>query len=178
MMSRIYIRNPESADQKAFLGSARTSYALHHPWVSAPRTPAAFRRYVERMKEPANCGFLVCRKGTGGLVGVINSTNIVLGPFRSGYLGYYAFSGFEGQGLMREGLRAVVRHAFGSLRLHRLEANIQPGNAESIALARSCGFSKEGFSPRYLKIGGRWRDHERWAIVASKGPTRGTSGCL
>jgi predicted ATPase len=40
-------------------------------------------------------------------------------------------------------------------------------NAASIALVKSCAFSKEGFSPRYLKIGGRWRDHERWAILAS-----------
>jgi len=51
------------------------------------------------------------------------------------------------------------------LRLHRLEANIQPENVASIALARTCGFNKEGYSPAYLKIGGRWRDHERWAIV-------------
>ena len=68
---------------------------------------------------------------------------------------------------MREGLQAVVRHAFKTLKLHRLEANIQPGNARSIALVKACGFRKEGYSPRYLKIAGRWRDHERWAIVAS-----------
>ena len=62
----------------------------------------------------------------------------------------------------------ALQHAFKSMKLHRLEANIQPGNAASIALVRSCGFSKEGYSPRYLKIGGRWRDHERWAILASQ----------
>ena len=100
-------------------------------------------------------------------MGVINLSEIVLGAFRSAYLGYYAFAGFERQGLMREGLRAAVRYAFRTLKLHRLEANIQPANAASLALARSCGFSREGFSPRYLKIGGRWRDHERWAIIAS-----------
>jgi ribosomal-protein-alanine N-acetyltransferase len=75
-------------------------------------------------------------------------------------------AGQERQGFMREGLRAVTRHAFNRLGLHRLEASIQPGNAASIALARSCGFAKEGYSPRYLKLGGRWRDHERWAILA------------
>jgi [ribosomal protein S5]-alanine N-acetyltransferase len=68
---------------------------------------------------------------------------------------------------MREGLNAVVRHAFKNMKLHRLEANIQPNNLRSIRLVQACGFSQEGFAPRYLKIGGRWRDHERWAILAS-----------
>lgn len=119
------------------------------------------------MALPANHAVLVCRRDTHELAGVINISNIVLGNFRSGYLGYYAFAGHERQGFMRQGLQEVIRYAFKSLKLHRLEANIQPGNAGSIALVKSCGFSKEGFSPRYLKIGGRWRDHERWAILAS-----------
>jgi ribosomal-protein-alanine N-acetyltransferase len=52
------------------------------------------------------------------------------------------------------------------LKLHRLEANIQPENLASIALVRACGFSKEGLSPRFLKKNGQWRDHERWALLA------------
>jgi ribosomal-protein-alanine N-acetyltransferase len=118
------------------------------------------------MEQPSNKAFLVCRRDTGAIAGVVNITNIVLGLFRSGYLGYYAFAGHERQGFMREGLKLVVRHAFTSMKLHRLEANIQPGNVASIALVRSCGFSKEGYTPSYLKIGGRWRDHERWAKLA------------
>ena len=167
MRSRIYLRTPTLADQREFLARVRESRALHKPWVSAASTPEQFRAYVKRMGEPVHCGLFICVKETDEIAGVVNITNIVRGVFRSAYLGYYAFAGFERQGFMSEGLRAVVRHAFGAMKLHRLEANIQPGNARSIALAKACGFAREGYSPRYLKIGGRWRDHERWAILAS-----------
>ncbi|GAA4430551.1 GNAT family protein [Acidovorax lacteus] len=166
MNPRVVLRRPELADQSEFIARALASRALHRPWVTAPSTPEQFKTYVGRMREPANHGFLVCEAGQGTIVGVVDLTNVVLGLCRSGYLGYYAFAGYERQGFMKAGLLQVVRHAFKSLKLHRLEANIQPGNIASIALVHSCGFAKEGYSPKYLKIGGRWRDHERWAILA------------
>ncbi len=69
---------------------------------------------------------------------------------------------------MHDGLRLLLRIAFRRLGLHRIEANIQPGNDASVALVRGAGFQREGYSPRYLKIAGRWRDHERWAILAEQ----------
>jgi ribosomal-protein-alanine N-acetyltransferase len=167
MKRRLHFRPPTPEDEREFIASAQASIELHRPWITAPSTPESFQRYLDAMARPENRGFLVCLKRSGRIAGVVNLTHIVLGLFRSGYLGYYAFAGFERQGLMREGLQGVVRCAFRDLGLHRLEANIQPANAASIALVKSIGFEKEGYSPRYLKIGGRWRDHERWAIVAS-----------
>jgi ribosomal-protein-alanine N-acetyltransferase len=138
--------------------------------VTPPRTPLEYRRYVRRLSAGDHCGFAVLETHTEQLVGVININNIILGNFRSGFLGYYAFAGSERKGLMSEGMRLVLRHAFKILRLHRLEANIQSKNTRSIALARHCGFVKEGYSRRYLKVAGRWRDHERWAILAGERP--------
>jgi ribosomal-protein-alanine N-acetyltransferase len=166
MPAAIHLRAPEAADRVAFLAAVARSRALHRPWITAPATTQEFRTYLARMAQPHNRAYLVRRADTDEIAGVINLTNMVLGAFRSGYLGYYAFSGHEHRGYLSAGLKAVTRHAFGTLKLHRLEANIQPGNAASLALVRHCGFSKEGYSPRYLKIGGRWRDHERWAILA------------
>ena len=109
---------------------------------------------------------LAVRTDDGAIAGVFTISQIVRGAFQSAYLGYYAHERHAGQGLMREAMVQTVAHAFGPLALHRLEANIQPGNAASIALALSAGFQLEGFSPRYLLIGGQWRDHERYAITA------------
>src|SRR4030095_9518042 len=106
-------------------------------------------------------GFLVIHRGSGGIVGVININDVIRGAFQSASLGYYAFTLYAGQGLMSEGMLLVLRRAFGKLKLHRLEANIQPANRSSIALVRKCGFVREGLSRRLLKVRGRWRDHER-----------------
>ena len=102
------------------------------------------------------------------IIGFFNLSQIVRHGLQSAYLGYAAGKPFAGQGYMHEGIELVLRHAFMNMRLHRIEANIQPGNQASLALARGAGFRREGYSPRYLKIGGRWRDHERWAILAEE----------
>jgi ribosomal-protein-alanine N-acetyltransferase len=114
---------------------------------------------------PTRLRLLVCRRADGAIVGVVNVSEIVRAALQSAYLGYYAFHPFSGAGYLTEGLALVLHHAFRRLKLHRLEANIQPGNVPSRRLARRLGFRKEGFSPRYLRVGGGWRDHERWAIV-------------
>ena len=131
-----------------------------------PETPDEYDTYLERSRSKSTAYFVAHRIEDDAIVGFLNISEIVRGKFQSAFLGYGGIAGFEGQGYMREALELVLREAFTKLALHRLEANIQPGNQASIALARRCGFELEGFSPRYLKVGGRWRDHERWAIRA------------
>jgi ribosomal-protein-alanine N-acetyltransferase len=112
------------------------------------------------------------RRDDGAVAGTFVLSQIFYGPFCNAYLGYWATPSLAGQGYMTEGMAGVLGHAFRKLRLHRVEANVQPGNTASIALLNRCGFRREGFSPRYLKVAGRWRDHERWAITV--GDWRGT----
>jgi ribosomal-protein-alanine N-acetyltransferase len=147
-----------------FLAAVARSRALHRGLVSPPHTRPLFRAYLTRLSKPTHIGHFVC-SSTGELVGVVNVNEIVRGAFQSAYLGYYAFAPYDGRGYMRQGIQLVVARAFSAYRLHRLEANIQPLNAPSIALVRSLGFRLEGRSTRYLKVAGQWRDHERWAIT-------------
>jgi ribosomal-protein-alanine N-acetyltransferase len=157
---------PPSAQRRAeFLAAAARSRKLHGQWTSPPRTAREFAEYVKRFSSPTNIGHWILTEA-GELAGVVNISEIVRGRFRSGYLGYYGFAPYDGRGYMTAGLHAVISKAFRKLGLHRLEANIQPGNESSRRLVQRLGFKMEGFSPRYLKIAGQWRDHERWAITA------------
>jgi ribosomal-protein-alanine N-acetyltransferase len=162
---RVVLRQPTRRDEAAFLAAVRRSRALHGCFANPPRTAERFAAALVRLRDPSHESFLVVTADADELVGVINLNEIVRGPFQGAYLGYYAFEPFAGQGLMTEGLSLVVAKAFGELRLHRLEANIQPENARSLALVQRLRFQREGYSPRYLKLAGRWRDHERWALL-------------
>ena len=99
-------------------------------------------------------------------MGVVNLNEVVRGVFQSAYLGYYVVAPYEGRGFMAPGLAAVIQRGFRGLKLHRLEANIMPHNLRSKALVQRLGFRFEGVARRYLKIAGRWRDHEHWALTA------------
>ncbi|HEY0431951.1 MAG TPA: GNAT family N-acetyltransferase, partial [Pyrinomonadaceae bacterium] len=100
------------------------------------------------------------------IIGAINLSQIFRGGFQNAYLGYFLGAAYAGQGYMTEALQLVLKFSFEQLKLHRLEANIQPGNTASISLVKRAGFVREGYSRRYLKVCGRWRDHERWALIA------------
>ena len=166
----VYLRPPRPSDAGAFRAAVRASAALHRGWTSAPGTPARYARFVHRYaargKAPTHAGFLVFRRHDDALVGVYNFSEIVRGAFQSAFLGYFAFAPLAGKGLMTEGLAAALDIAFRKFKLHRVEVNIQPTNARSLALAARLGFTREGYSRRYVKINGRWRDHVRFAMLA------------
>ncbi|HYB85472.1 MAG TPA: GNAT family N-acetyltransferase, partial [Streptosporangiaceae bacterium] len=125
---RVTLRLLTAADQDEFLGLVAASTGLHHPWMSLPATPPEFRAYLTRFDHVTAEGLLVCLRGTGVIAGTVNINSIIRGRFQNGSLSYAAFAPTAGQGYLTEGLGLVLRYAFEQLRLHRLEAQIQPGN--------------------------------------------------
>lgn len=169
----VTLQKPSLRHADAFLQSVRRSRKLHTGFVCPPADLDGYRRYVNALRSERRESFLVVVEGTDKLVGVVNVNEIVRGAFQSAYLGYYAFTPHAGHGLMRQGMHKVISYCFGELKLHRVEANIQPDNKRSISLVTGLGFRNEGFSPRYLKVCGRWRDHERWALLSEDWRRRG-----
>lgn len=159
----ISIRPPSYSDENEFIARMNESINLYRPWVDPPLDSESFKNYIKKYDSTKNISYLVMY---GSFIsGVININEIIRGNFQSAFLGYYAVSRYSGRGIMRKGLLLVLKKFFNELGLHRVEANIQPGNTRSTQLVSSIGFIKEGFSKSYLKINDQWRDHERWALT-------------
>jgi len=157
-------------DAPVFLAAVRASRKLHSVWVQAPAKRSAYAAYLRSFTgagaRRTRAAFLVCRADDGTPVGVFNFSGIARGLFNSAYVGYYALAPNAGQGLMAAGFALALDTAFRVLKLHRVEANVQPTNERSLALVERVGFTREGYSRRYVKIAGRWRDHVRFAMLA------------
>ncbi len=125
-----------------------------------------FEEWFSTLFTGANVGLVAREHQCGCIVGVMHLSQIFRKGFQNAYLSYYGMVAFAGRGFITQAIRLTARFAFSEIGLHRLEANIQPGNLRSIALAERVGFHKEGFSPRYLRVNGVWCDHERWALLA------------
>lgn len=164
---RTYLRKPVAGDAAEFAAQVRSSGHLA-PWAFPPDDEATFRQWVTRGDRQDNEQFLVCVRADDAIAGFVNLNGIQRGAIQRATAGWSALGPYAGRGHMTDGLSMVLELAFTQMRLHRVEADIQPGNARSRALARRCGLRLEGYSPRLVLIDGDWRDHERWAIHAEE----------
>ena len=141
------------------------------PW-RARHTPAAYRAMRRAAGRRARLGtslpFAV--RVEGRFAGQVTVDNIVRGAMRSGHLGYWIDRAVAGRGMAALAVALVCDHAFGSVGLHRLQADIRPENGRSRALVERLGFRQEGLLRRYLDIDGDWRDHLSYALLAEDLP--------
>ena len=161
----VFLRYVTLDDFDEMMEMFRESLKFYKNLVTPPLDLESFRIYVERNLDEANECFVICRNEDEKIVGAINLSQIFRKGFQNAYLGYSLGVKYTGIGFMTEAINLILKYSFKDLKLHRIEANIQPHNTASIEVVKRCGFSKEGFSPKYLKVGGKWRDHERWAII-------------
>lgn len=167
----VYLRYPHPRDREAFVALRAQSREHLAPWE--PRPPAGFDAFghdqfdfvYKLRRQPTQERLLIFTLAGDVLVGQASLGAISRGPLQSAYLGYWIGAAHAGRGYMTAAVALMLRHAFETVKLHRVEANIQPHNEPSRAVAQRNGFRLEGFSPRYLQIDGVWADHERWAMT-------------
>jgi ribosomal-protein-alanine N-acetyltransferase len=163
----VLLRAPQMSDFVEWAALREASRGFLTPWE--PTWPAddltrtSFRRRIKRYSEDQRSdlayAFFVFRKHDDALVGGLTLANIRRGCAQAGSLGYWMGAAYARQGLMTAAVNAVIPFAFGTLRLHRIEAACIPANVASVRLLEKTGFRREGFARQYLCIDGLWQDH-------------------
>jgi ribosomal-protein-alanine N-acetyltransferase len=173
----VVLRTPQMTDFPEWTALREASRAFLVPWEptwpSDDLTRAAFRRrlrrYAEDLRSDQSYAFFVFRQQDSLLVGGLTLANVRRGVAQAGSLGYWMGEPYAGRGHMTAAVRALIPFAFGTLRLHRLEAACIPSNAASIRLLDKTGFSREGYAREYLCINGVWQDHLLYARLKDDG---------
>lgn len=170
---RVLLRAPVAGDAGQWAALRQQSETFLRPWE--PTWPpdgasrAAFRRRLAQIRDEwragTGYGFLIFDRASGTLVGGITLSNVRYGVAATGSLGYWTGEPYARRGYMTESVACVLDHAFGHLKLHRIEAACLPHNEASRGLLVKCGFREEGIARGYLKIDGRWRDHVLFGLL-------------
>ena len=100
------------------------------------------------------------------IAGTMQLSNIVRGPLQSANLGYWVAERANGKGLATTAVGELIPIAFGELGLHRLEAGTLVDNLASQRVLEKNGFERIGTARGYLHIGGAWRDHILFQLLA------------
>ncbi len=115
-------------------------------------------------KEKSLVRFWIFKKDDNKLIGNVCYSNIIMGNFKSCFLGYKLDKDEINKGYMTEAIARTVQIMFEDFDLHRIEANVVPRNDRSLKVMEKLNFEREGFSKRYLEINGKWEDHIHFAV--------------
>ncbi len=171
----VYLRPAVMGDFEPWRRLRGASRAFLTPWEPTwppdDLTRPAFQRRIlrhddERARDEAY-SFLIFRAADDALLGGITLGNLRRGVAQCGTLGYWMGENHAGQGFMAKAARALLRHAFVDMRLHRVEAACAPNNERSRRLLERLGFQREGYARAYLLIDGAWQDHLLFAMLES-----------
>jgi ribosomal-protein-alanine N-acetyltransferase len=163
----VVLRPPQMGDYPEWAALREASRDFLTPWEPTwpadDLTRASFRRRIRRYFEDQRGDlaypFFIFRRNDNVLVGGLTLANVRRGCAQACTLGYWMGRDYAERGYMTAAVRGVIPFAFGTLRLHRIEAACIPANTASIRLLERTGFQREGFARQYLCINGLWQDH-------------------
>lgn len=164
---RLIIRPLALSDFDEWKTYFSTMSPSQNKWDNKNRDPADlkksnFRKILKSQKNLRDSDkffdLAVFEKTSGQMVGAVAAMDILRGLGQTSYLGYFIHNKFWGKGYGKEATLAMIDIAFRDIKLHRIEAGIEPSNRRSIMLARSIGLRKEGLKKRAVFLRGEWND--------------------
>lgn len=182
----VTLQFPRPSDYREWAALRDESRAFLEPWeprwapdeLDRSGWRSRIRRYRQEFAMGSAIAYLIFENVNRQLVGGITIGNIRYGVAQTAQVGYWMGERHAGKGYMQDAMEALISHAFGAMRLHRIEAACIPTNARSIHVLQKVGFTREGLLRSYLRINGVWQDHFIYALIADDrraSETRGRS---
>ncbi len=106
----------------------------------------------------------IALKNEHKLIGTICLWNIQKEHYRT-EVGYNLHPDYWAKGIMQEAIRAVIDYGFNSMKLHSIEANVNPGNAASIRLLERNKFKQEAYFKENFYFNGKFLDSAIYSLL-------------
>jgi len=169
----VYLRPLRVNDATEMLSVRLRNHAFLQPYE--PIRPAShltlegqikqLRQAEQDAEEDRGYAFGIFLQEDDRLIGRVALSNVVRGAWQNATLGYFLDEKQNGKGYVSTAVSLVVRFAFSSANLHRVQAGVMPRNLASIRVLEKNGFRREGLSKHYLQINGVWEDHVIYALT-------------
>jgi len=103
-------------------------------------------------------------KDDPGLLGNVCFWNVQKEHYRA-ELGYVLHPNWQGKGIMTEAMQAVLHYGFNVMKLHSVEANVNPGNTPSVRVLERYNFVREGYFRENYCFNGRFIDSAVYSLL-------------
>jgi len=174
---RLIIRPLKASDYSQWKISNTTMLPPQNTWDHKNRaleevTRIRFRKVLSHQMKMRKQDYFfdlgVFEKSSGALIGTVALMNVLRGASQSAFLGYRIHNRYWNRGYGKEAVLAAMEIGFVDLKLHRLEAGVEPPNRRSILLSRSLGFRKEGLKRGMVYLREKWQDLIIYAITCEE----------
>ena len=103
-------------------------------------------------------------KGSSKLLGIIGYYRMQPENYRA-EIGYMLLPQFHGQGIITEAVKRLITYGFNDLKLHSIEAVIDPENRASEKVLQKCGFAKEAHLRECEFFEGKFIDKVIYSLI-------------
>ncbi len=118
----------------------------------------------ESFKEKKGINWVIVDRETNEFVGYFGFWRLMPESCRA-EIGYALKPEYWGKGLMTESFKTLVDFAFNDLKVHSIEANVNPQNVSSMKVLEKAGFKKEAYFRENYLYNGEFIDSIIYSIL-------------
>lgn len=154
------------AEQVYFLRSEPElqTYIDRDPATSLDEAYAFIQLITDNLDNNVGVSWAMTLKGEDKMIGSVAIWRIDKENYRA-EIGYVLHPAYQGKGLMHEAMKAVIDYGFRDMKLHSLEANINPGNMSSQRVLERAGFVREAYFRENYFYNGRFIDSAIYSLL-------------